>query len=109
MSLLDRDQRSRRYSQGKQDRFQKRDDSRRKKKGMCPQQLDDLDQEDLIFNKGKKSEIDKEFTEMVEYIGKLKTFPPNIRRKYYPFNHIIKLLEEDPDGPYHISDFYGGC
>ena len=105
MSTLDRNLRSRRYSKNKQSRFQERNDRRREKKKVYSQ-LDCPDQNNLIFNE-KETKVDKEFEEMIRYIELVKSFPPNIRRKYYPFNQILKLLEEDPNGPFHISDFYG--
>lgn len=104
MIILDRNLRSRKYSNNKRRRFQERECKRMEKRDV-QSQLDLYDSVDIIIN--EKETVDDEFDEMIRYIDDVKKLPPNIRKNFYPFNQISKLLEDEYLGSlYHITDFY---
>ena len=105
METLDRNLRSRKYSNDKRWRFQERERKRIEKRNLRSQ-LDLCDSVDIIFN--EKETVDDEFDEMIRYLDDVKKLPPSIRKNFYPFNQISKLLEDEYLGSlYHITEFYG--
>jgi hypothetical protein len=103
--ILNNNLKSKMYARNKQDQFKERNNNRRTKRGVVYSRQSD--QEILIFNKDK-NEITKRFRAMMEEIEIIKSLPSSKRRKCYPFNQIIKEIEANPDGPFHMSDFYEG-
>lgn len=92
------------FSKKKQNRLYERNKKRLKKRKIV---YDDDDSDDIIiFNEKIHRHEDDQWAEYIKYLDYVMTLPPNKKKLCFPYNEILQLLE-DPDTPFHISDFYG--